>query len=151
MRKIQIAVFAVVVATVSVLGLTRPGEAGSEVNGVYLQVVDGSRVKANGRTAVFFVDDGVLRHIHYDAYVRLWSGWKGIVHVTQVPETAIGEPVRGTSRLVRVPGERAVWFLDNDRVRRWVPTFEHAQFDGAKVGKITAEELERYEIGSDLN
>lgn len=151
MHKRVLTLATLLAGAVAFLGFSAPGEAGAGAPGIYLELTNGSRLKTPDSTAVYFVDDGVLRHIHYEAYVAMWSGWSGIAHVNQVPESAIGEPVRGSSRLVRVPGERAVWFIDNDRVRRWVPTFAYAQFSWSKVQEISDEELQRYELGPDLD
>ena len=137
------------VVLVLALGTTMSVQASSDPAGIYLEMANGSRVKGR-KTAVYFVDQGVLRHVHYKAYRRLWRGWGGIAHVNRIPEAAVGEPMRGTCRLVRVPGKRHVWFIDNDRVRRWVPSFAVSQFSWAKVGQITAEALADYEQGPDL-
>jgi len=123
--------------------------------GMYLHVTNGGRVKTPQKTAVYMVDRGVLRHVHYAAYTRLWDRWGGITLVNEIPATSVGEPIRGTTRLVRIAGERAVWYIDNDRVRRSVPTFYASgiyapKFSGKKVEAISRESLLAYEEGPEL-
>ena len=131
-------------------GLATTVNASSEPKGIYLHVTNGSRVKTPRKNSVYMIDGGILRHVHYAAYTRLWEGWGGIVLVNEIPESSIGEPIRGTSRLVQVPGERAVWFIDNDRVRRSVPSFYAPRFSRKKVEKITREALLEYGEGPHL-
>ncbi len=131
-------------------GLAATVNASSEPKGIYLHVTNGARVKTRRKNSVYMIDCGILRHVHYAAYKRLWEGWGGIALVNEIPESSIGEPIRGTSRLVQVSGERAVWFIDNDRVRRWVPSFYPPKFSRKKVEKITREALLEYEEGPHL-
>lgn len=149
MRLITTLALVAIGAALATVGATSAG-AGSEATGLYLHVANGARVKTAGKTCVYFVDRGVLRPVTYAAYRQLWSGWPGIELVTEIPETSVGETLRAGTRLVQVPGERAVWFIDNDRLRRWVPSFAPAEFSWNKVQKITAEELEQYQQGPDL-
>ena len=47
----------------------------SAPEGMYLLVKNGARIKTPRKTAVYMVDRGMLRHVHYAAYKRLWAGW----------------------------------------------------------------------------
>ncbi len=147
----RIAVLVIAVAALAA-GIATSVSASPEPSGLYLNVANGARVmKTPGKNSVYMVDRGVLRHVHYDAYVRLWEGWGGITLVNAIPETAVGEPVRGSTRLVQVKGEREIWFIDNDRVRRHLRSFRLTRFSKKKVQAITAEELEKYHEGRPLS
>ena len=136
------------------LGLAHAARAASsEVDGLYLEVRNGQRVKPYDDAGVYLVDRGVLRHLTYETYTRLFDGWGGICTINELPATVLGEKLTDHTRLVKTSKKTTVWLIDNGRVRR---AFDSPKFFGAngfawsKVQLVSESELEEYPIGDTI-
>ncbi len=122
--------------------------------GIHLELVNGQRVKTLDNTAVYVVDRGILRHVTYPAYTRMFSGWGGIAHVAEIPDSWVGERLGMGTEIVRVHGEKTVWLIDNERTRRAFTTaalFGPNGFSWSKVKIVEQEWIQRFPRGPDFS
>jgi hypothetical protein len=138
----------VIATAATVAGATAawPRSAG----GVWLQVRDGTRVKTRDSETVYLADQGVLRPITYDAYVKLWKGWGGIIEVIDVPTALVGARLEPGARLVKSKDDVAVWLVDAGSTKRVIldpTTFNAYGFSWGLIETVPADEIERLSTG----
>ena len=134
-----------------VFGADATGSAEKRWPGLQLEIPDGSRVKTPDCLTVYLVDRGFLRPLEYAAYKNLWSSWRGIGLITEVPPSLLGEAMDGTTRLVKTKDDRRVWLIDNGLQKRHVRSFTVTGFSWHLVEIVEPELLTALYEGSPID
>ena len=122
--------------------------------GIHLQVADGTLVKTADDATVYLVDRGVLRPLINRSYAQLYTDYKRICTVVEIPPSLVREPLASETRLVRAEGHAHVWLIDNGHSKRHVSSlavFHRYGFSWSRVQIVPPEAVDYLPTGSPLN
>ena len=121
--------------------------------GIHLQVADGTLVKTADDATVYLVDRGVLRPLGSTSYAQLYTDYKRICTVVEVPLSLVKQPLASETRLVRAKDAAHVWLIDNGHSKRHVSSlavFRRYGFSWSRVQIVHPDTIDYLPTGSPL-
>ena len=142
---------------VAVLGLALLSNARTKADpvtaGIYLQVADGTLVKSPDDATVYLVDRSVLRPLVGKAHERLYTDYRSICTVVEIPQHLVQGSLGNETRLAKTKDDPHVWLIDNGHTKRHVSSvsvFDRYGFSWHRVQIVPPGEIDYLPIGSPL-